>query len=48
MPGLQRDAAFKKMAFAFRHTSPTVGFGVPPRPEPRRHQLSVETVVPVK
>ena len=30
----------------FRHSSRTVGFGVPPRPEPRRHQLSVETVVP--
>ena len=27
-------------------TKSTVGFVVPPRPEPRRHQLSVETVVP--
>ena len=27
-------------------TKPTVGFAVPPRPKPRRHQLSVETVVP--
>ena len=27
-------------------TKSTVGFAVPPRPRPRRHQLSVETVVP--
>ena len=27
-------------------TKSTVGFAVPPRPKPRRHQLSVETVVP--